>query len=88
MNRSLKGSSGNQDGSSMASLQKSALEPLWLRPYSDGTRFIREICVSQTYLVILIPFESAMSVFFSHNLLIIPEQITCFSPNSVILWEI
>ncbi len=29
---------------------------------------IREICVSQTYLVILIPSESATSVFFSHNL--------------------
>ncbi len=29
---------------------------------------VREICVSQMYLVILIPSESAMSVFFSDNL--------------------
>ncbi len=31
-------------------------------------RVVRENCVSQTYLVILIPSESATSVFFTHNL--------------------
>ncbi len=42
------------------------LSPIWMGLVLQGV--VREICVSQMYLVILIPSESAMSVFFSDNL--------------------